>query len=160
MVGSKLRALVAAWACALSVSAASHAHRMPEVYITLETSSVGGENVTGATVRLETEDALVMAVDAFGETASLDQQHVQEVLLKRIATAMVTEGESFAPLGFEPEGNFVFLYFEGAPDITVRETRVLSSVYDSWTNYIRDERAEETSTRMFTQRGPMQDHHH
>ncbi|MEM9838663.1 MAG: hypothetical protein AAF830_05850 [Pseudomonadota bacterium] len=144
----------------LAFTASAHAHRMPEAYVLLESSSVNGEAITGVTVRILAEDALVIAVEAFGDSASLGQEHVQYVLLERARKALPVKAGTLKPLGMELDGEFAFLYFEGAAGAELSTARVLSSVYESWTNYVRDQRGDEATTQMFTQRGPMQDHQH
>ncbi|NRA30575.1 MAG: hypothetical protein HRU11_09965 [Parvularculaceae bacterium] len=139
---------------------ASAWHRMPEVYILVEALEVDDQPVAAITVRLEAEDALVMVAEKHGVNASLDDPAVQKDLLAAVGPDLTLSAGQPEPLGVEVDGDTVFAFFTGDASTTIMKAEVLSVAYDSWTNYVRDERDPGSESQMFTQRGPMVDHQH
>ncbi|MEM1381150.1 MAG: hypothetical protein AAGH41_11060 [Pseudomonadota bacterium] len=134
---------------------------MPEVYVTVESVVVDGSKVSGLTIRLEAEDALLLATDALGDQARLGMPEATDVVVARVLGAVSTGANALiVPVGVEVDGEFVFVYLQTDDAVMITETRILSSVYKSWTNYVRDEREKPAKSRVFTQQGPMTDHHH
>lgn len=140
--------------------AASAWHRMPEVYIIVEASEVDGGPVAAISVRLEAEDALVLVADKHGVNASLDDASVQNHLLAAVAPSLTLSVGQPQPLGVDIDGDTVFAFFTADPSASLTKADVLSTAYDSWTNYVRDQRDPGAKSQLFTQRGPMVDHQH
>lgn len=145
---------------ALAASAPAALHRMPEVYVAVEESDLDGKDITAVTVRLEAEDAYLIAASAYGHDVRLADDRSRQLIAQRVRRAIVSPTEGITSLGVEIDGDLVFVYLAGPADARIVETRILASVHESWTNYVRDTRGDEPVTRMFTQRGPMADHRH
>ncbi|MEM6748656.1 MAG: hypothetical protein AAF608_14665 [Pseudomonadota bacterium] len=135
------------------------AHRMPEVYVTLETSDLEGEPITAVTIRLHAEDAIALLA-AFDEPVSnLDTRAEHEALARLTTEGLVTTGGSLTLLGGEIDGHAVLLYLTGAPGFAVTESAILSAIYPQWTNRVSDLTGETPQGAVFTQGGEHTHHH-
>jgi hypothetical protein len=125
---------------------------MPEVYITAEATELDVGPATVLTFRLAAADVLVL----LGKERDTDTELSDPDLLKRAAekvlAGVTTTGGNPRSIGGELDGNHVFLYAAGPEGMDVTDAKVLSSVFDAWTNIYADERSD-VATRMFTQSG-------
>ncbi|MEE4208150.1 MAG: hypothetical protein V2I43_02655 [Parvularcula sp.] len=154
-------ALAALFGVVLTLMAPASAHRMPEVYVTLEGADLGGEPITAITLRLHAEDALRLLESEGLTGVELAEPSVLEALGRASGQGISLSGEGRVLfVGGEVEDNRVYLYLAAEEGSEITDAKVLSEVYTNWTNRVTDLRAEEPVTKVFTQGGPIEGHHH
>ncbi|MEO1658383.1 MAG: hypothetical protein AAFR65_11735 [Pseudomonadota bacterium] len=135
------------------------AHRMPEVYVTLEASDLDGEPVTAVTVRLHAEDAIALLANHDQAVFNLDTRSEHEALAGFVTQGLTTEGGPLSFLGGEVDGHAVLLYMTAPPGLSVVESAILSSIYNQWTNRVTDLTADTPGDKVFTQGGDLTHRH-
>lgn len=146
-------------AAVLAFAGTAAAHRMPEVYVTLEASDLEGEAITAVTIRLHAEDAIALLAAFDHRVENLDTRAEHEALAQLTSKDLDIGESSVSFLGGEVDGHAVLLYLTGAPDLAVSKSAILSPIYDQWTNRITDLTAGTASDVVFTQGGD-QTHRH
>ncbi|MEM6913795.1 MAG: hypothetical protein AAF511_07440 [Pseudomonadota bacterium] len=143
----------------LALTAAAQAHRMPEVYITLEDSDLGGEPITAVTLRLHAEDAIALLSANNQPANNLETREEHKALAQLSVQGLTTNGETLSFLGGEVEGRAVLLYLTASPALKVIDSAILSTVYDQWTNHVMDRTQDGSRDLVFTQGGELNHTH-
>lgn len=145
---------------AASLSSAS-AHRMPEVEVTIETTTIDEAQRAAFTVRLHAEDTLKLLGLERDVDANLADAELLRTAAAKLQRRLKLDGDNQLEfLGGTVEGNAVYLFFVGAPDVQVADAAMLSSVFNRWTNRINDRRSGSVETQVFTQGGEIEGHRH
>ncbi|MEO1043496.1 MAG: hypothetical protein AAFX52_14540 [Pseudomonadota bacterium] len=143
----------------LALAGAAHAHRMPEVYITLEDSDLAGEAITAVTLRLYAEDAIALLSAHDRPVSNLETRDEHEALAQLSVLALTIEGGPLSFLGGEVDGRAVLLYLTAPPALEVIDSAILSTVYDQWTNHVTDQTRDGSPDLVFTQGGELEHVH-
>lgn len=121
------------------------AHRQPEVFTTMVHVIERGEPRTHITHRLHAEDAIrLLGVLRGVEEPSLGIRENRLRLARYVGANFVVDGARLRLLGIEIDGDYVFVYEEGAGHVLPKRSTVLAHVDPAWRNFVNVTNADGT----------------
>ena len=142
------------------LAAPALAHRMPEVDVVMDVTDLEGQPATSLVFHLEAADVLKLLGLERELSVDLREDNLLRMLSDKVQQQVVVAGGKLTYFGGEVEGDTVYLFYTAPLSINITDARVLTSVYDQWTNRINDQRGDEVVTTVFTQGGALEGHHH